>query len=81
VSGALEWRVLEAYNDVTRRVAAHGGLLLIDLARALPKDPRFYYDFMHFTNAGAEAVGTIIAERLVPHLLERAGSPSVAPGR
>jgi len=68
LSGRLEWRMLEMYNDVTRRVAADTRRLLVDLARELPKDSRLYYDFMHFTNEGAERCGAVIAMHLEQHL-------------
>jgi lysophospholipase L1-like esterase len=71
-NGHLEWMLLEMYNDVTRRVAADDRVLLIDVARALPKDSRLFYDFLHFTNQGAEAVGSIVAMALAPHLRDRA---------
>ena len=70
-NGLLEWRLLELHNDVTRRVALEEGVLLIDLARELPKDSRFFYDFLHFSNAGAERVGQIVATHLVPHVREK----------
>lgn len=70
-NGTLEWRLLEIYNDATRRVAAAQGLLLIDLAREMPKDSRLFYDFLHFTNEGAAQVGDIVAEHLAPHLITR----------
>jgi lysophospholipase L1-like esterase len=70
-NGTLEWRLLELYNDVTRRVAAAHGLLLIDLAREMPKDSRLFYDFLHFTNQGAATVAEIVAQHLVPRLRER----------
>jgi len=70
-NGTLEWRLLELYNDVTRRVAVAQGLLLIDLARELPKDSRLFYDFLHFTNEGAAKVAEIVAQHLVPRLRER----------
>ncbi len=63
-NGSLEWRVLELYNDVTRRVAGEAGVALIDLARELPKDSRLFYDFLHFTNEGAAQVGTIVSDHL-----------------
>jgi lysophospholipase L1-like esterase len=73
-NGHLEWRLLEAVNDVTRRVASQRQVLLIDVARELPKDSRFFYDFLHFTNAGSERVGAIVAESLAPYLRKRFGS-------
>ena len=72
-NGHVEWRLLEMYNDETRRVAAERNVLLIDLARELPKDSRYFYDFLHFTNEGSERVGEIIATHLTPHLNARFG--------
>jgi lysophospholipase L1-like esterase len=73
-NGRLEWTLLEMYNDVTRKVASDKGVALIDLARTLPKDSRLFYDFLHFTNEGAERVGSIVAAALEPHLRARNGS-------
>jgi lysophospholipase L1-like esterase len=67
-NGSLEWRVLELYNDVTRRVAGEQHADLIDLARELPKDSRLFYDFLHFTNEGAAQVGAIVSAHLEPSL-------------
>jgi lysophospholipase L1-like esterase len=67
-NGHLEWRLLEMHNDVLRQVAAARGVAVIDLARELPKDSRYYYDFLHFTNEGSERVGEIVARHLVPIL-------------
>ena len=72
-NGHLEWRLLERVNDVTRRVARDQQVLLIDLARELPKDSRFFYDFLHFTNAGSDRVGEIVAARLAPYLRQHFG--------
>src|SRR5262249_55717601 len=63
-NGQLEWQLLELYNDATRAVTADEHVLLIDLAHALPKDSRYFYDFLHFTNEGARQVGSIVASAL-----------------
>ena len=68
VNGAIAWKVLELYNDETRRVAALSATPLIDLARLLPKDTRYFYDFLHFSNAGADKVAEIVAAGLCPVL-------------
>src|SRR4051812_30382833 len=60
-NGRLWWRVQEAYNDVIRTTARAHGVTLVEAARELPKDSRLFYDFMHFTNEGAEQLGTLIA--------------------
>ena len=53
MDGVTAWQVLELYNDVTREVGREQGVLVIDLAREMPKNPAYYYDLMHYTNAGA----------------------------
>lgn len=67
-NGKMGWEVLEMYNDVTRRVGQEKGLLVVDVARELPKSSRYFYDFIHYTNAGADAVAGIIYEHLCPDL-------------
>jgi lysophospholipase L1-like esterase len=71
LDGALAWRLLERYNDVTRQVGRERGVLTVDLARALPKDSTFFYDFFHFTNQGADRVGAIVHDALAPWLAAR----------
>ncbi len=73
-NGRLWWHVQELYNDVTRRVARDRGVLLVDAARQMPKDSRLYYDFMHYTNEGAAALGAIIADGVSVNLTTRYGS-------
>ena len=71
LDGALAWRILERYNDVTRQVGRERGVLTIDLARSLPKDSTFFYDFFHMTNEGADRVGAILHDALAPWLAAR----------
>ena len=67
-NGRLWWHVQELYNDVTRQTAKARGVVLVDAARELPKDSRLFYDFMHFTNEGADRLGELIAARIEPRL-------------
>ncbi len=62
--GKLYWSILEKYNDETRLIAKKHDLLLVDLAKRMPKNSRFYYDYMHYTNEGAEKVSEIIFEEI-----------------
>jgi len=71
MDGATAWKVLELYNDVVRQVGRDQGVLVIDLARRMPKDSRYYFDLMHYTNAGAEKVADIIATQLTPYLAQK----------
>jgi hypothetical protein len=71
IDGALLWRLLERYNDVTREVGKEHGLLVIDLARSLPKDSTYFYDLFHFTNEGADMVASVVHDSLYPWLAKR----------
>lgn len=71
MNGEVGWQVLELYNDVTRRVGAQEGVLVIDAAREMPKSSRYFYDLMHFSNAGAEKFANIAVWGLCPLLAEK----------
>jgi lysophospholipase L1-like esterase len=60
MDGATAWQVLELYNNVTRQVGREEGVLVIDLARQMPKNSLYFYDLMHYTNAGAAKMAEII---------------------
>ena len=60
-NGSTYWKVLESYNSITRKIANKENIPLIDLANLLPKNSKYYYDGMHFTNTGAEKISTILA--------------------
>lgn len=71
MDGATAWQVLELYNDMTREVGRERGVLVIDLARQMPKNSLYYYDLMHYTNAGAAQVADIVAKQLTPFLAKK----------
>jgi lysophospholipase L1-like esterase len=70
IDGATGWAILESYNDVTRGIAARTQTPLIDLAKIMPKSTLFFYDFIHYTNLGAEHVSRVIYTEVCP-ILER----------
>jgi lysophospholipase L1-like esterase len=78
-NGTVEWRLLERYNDVTRRIGHEAGILVIDLAREMPKDSRLFYDFLHYTNDGSVVVGDTVFRALCPDLVKRFSLPAVCP--
>jgi lysophospholipase L1-like esterase len=67
----LFWREMEFYNTEIRLAAERHNILLIDLARLLPGDSRLYYDMVHFTIDGADAVARVTAEMLCPYMAAR----------
>ena len=72
VNGALAWEILDLYNDVMREVGKEEDALVIDLARLLPRSSRLYYDLMHFTPEGSEAVAQVVAPPLCAYLGQKA---------
>ena len=44
---------------------------MIDLARELPRNSAYYYDFLHYTEPGAAAVAGILDRHLAPWLAQR----------
>lgn len=81
-NGRMAWATLEAYNDVLRELGKSEGLIVVDLARGLPKSSRYFYDFVHFTNEGAAEVARLAAHELGPELATRFPSHrrAAAPG-
>ena len=70
-NGRFMFQAIDLYNGVTRQVAQKDGVLLIDLARELPRNSAFYYDYLHYTEPGAAAVAGIVARHLEPFLAAR----------
>jgi lysophospholipase L1-like esterase len=71
LNGQFMWAAQEVYNDVTRQVCRDSSVMLVDLARQMPKSSRYFYDAMHFTNAGSEKVAEIVARGLCPEIARR----------
>jgi lysophospholipase L1-like esterase len=67
-NGKISWEILQLYNDITRSICKEDNVLLIDLAKEMPKSSRYYYDFLHYTNDGAEKVAEITYQELAPFL-------------
>jgi hypothetical protein len=61
-------------NDALRRVAAEQRVTLIDAARAIPPDNRYFADFVHFSDAGATLMARTLADGLAPLLRARLDS-------
>lgn len=53
---------LKAHNEVIRKVAADSGVMLVDMARVIPRDRIHFDDVCHLTRAGSDR----FAEAVVP---------------
>jgi lysophospholipase L1-like esterase len=71
LNGRLMFEIVELYNNATREVAREQGLLLIDLAREMPRNSAYYYDYLHYTEPGCEQVAAIVYQHLYPLLATR----------
>jgi lysophospholipase L1-like esterase len=68
MDGSTAWKLLEKYNDVTRKTGREQGVSVIDLASELPKSSRYFYDYLHYGKEGAAKVASIVASELRPML-------------
>lgn len=69
--GRMRWNLLQLYNAAIKEVAREENVLAIDLANEMPKSSKYYYDYYHYTNEGAERVAEIIYRHLYPHVQEK----------
>jgi lysophospholipase L1-like esterase len=70
VDGWTQWRLLQQYNEATITVGNDLHVPVIAVAESMPKSSRYYYDFVHYSNDGAERLATLIEEDLAPLLRE-----------
>ena len=74
VNCGARWEALELYNTATRVTAARLGVTMVDLAKKLPKDSRYFYDLYHFTAEGAGKAAKIVYSDLCPGLAKKYAS-------
>lgn len=63
-SGLYYYRGLEQYNNTTRQFCERRNVYFIDAAKLMPSSSEYYYDYFHYTNAGAAKLGQIIADEI-----------------
>jgi len=64
----FRYQLYEIYNDTLRYIAQSEGVFLIDLSRTMPKDTKYYWDYVHYTDAGAEEVTKVVTTALLPYI-------------
>lgn len=58
----LQEQVLEEYNNIVRSLGTQ--VTVIDLAKLMPKNTAYYYDFIHFNKQGAAKVAEIVSKEM-----------------
>ena len=56
--------IYDAFNETIRRVGQRNQVMVIDLAREVPPNKTYFYDMVHFNDAGSRYAAGIIAARL-----------------
>ena len=52
-------------NDAIRAVGRDAGVKVVDAALLIPRGPKYFADFVHFTDSGAARMAALIAEQFV----------------
>jgi lysophospholipase L1-like esterase len=71
ISAATTWRLLEVFNHELISICRREGVPCLDLASLVPHSSRYFYDGMHFNEAGAALVAELLADFLVEQGLIR----------
>lgn len=58
--------IYDKFNEATVQVGRRNGVLVIDLARLIPREPKYLYDVVHLNTAGSRLAAQIISEQLLP---------------
>lgn len=69
ISAADYARMLQVLNEDLLDVCAEEGVFCFDLASHVPAERAYFYDAMHFTEAGAGLVGRLVAGYLAEEVL------------
>lgn len=67
LSAADEKRLLDLFNRELLELCSGEGAECLDLASRVPPEERYFYDAVHFTEAGAERVAREVAHYLSEH--------------
>ena len=70
-NGLFWYKSLEIFNHTMRQVAQSEHVFLIDLERSMPKDTKYYWDWIHFTDAGAASVSQLVTPALLAYLKQK----------
>lgn len=67
ISAATYWRMLSFFNQSLVKCCAELDIPCYDLSNSIPHDEEYFYDPVHFTEAGATLVAKCTAEQVLRH--------------
>ena len=67
ISAVTYWRMLGLFNKALIECCAELDVPCYDLSMAVPHEEEYFYDFVHFTEAGASLVARRAAEQVLTH--------------
>ncbi len=62
-------RLFLAFNEEIRAVGRENGVLVIDLAAAIPPEKEYLYDIVHFTGQGSRQAAALISNALLGQIV------------
>lgn len=68
LTGKEMWQMTNSYNELLKTTARENNVPVIDLANLMPRDSKYYYDYIHFSKAGARKVANILSPFIKKHL-------------
>jgi lysophospholipase L1-like esterase len=80
ISYAEYKKTFDLFNQTIRDLGAANGVLVIDLARAVPQEKAYIYDVVHLNETGSQLAAALISKGLEPLVLKlkKAGRPNLA---
>ena len=71
MNGAVLWSEFKIYNAETIRICKEENAKVIDLANQMPKSSKYYYDVIHYNNAGCRKVCELIVPQVQAYVREQ----------
>jgi lysophospholipase L1-like esterase len=67
-NASLDGKILELYNNVLLELQRDGKITAINMAQAMPKNSKLYYDFTHYTTEGTQVFGGKLSDSLLQYI-------------
>ena len=71
INGSVLWAEFQLYNQQTIRICKEQNEKCIDLASLMPKSSSYFYDAIHYNNAGCRKICELVIPELNAYLQEK----------